>query len=113
MSQRNRIIERLNPLQIDFTIIYKPVKFFILALFVLLISCKADRSKEEILIYLKSLGNGSYLFGQVATWVHNENPDMDHGSNWLKRVYDHTGKMPRYGCVTYDFHDDPFPDSPG
>jgi hypothetical protein len=26
-------------------------------------------------------------------------------------VYDHTGKMPRYGCVTYDFDDNPFSDS--
>ncbi len=66
---------------------------------------------EEVLAYLKGLGNGSYLFGQVATWVHNENPDMDHPSNWLRKVHDHTGKMPRYGCVTYDFHDDPFPDA--
>ncbi len=66
---------------------------------------------EEILAYLKSLGNGAYLYGQMATWVHNENPDMDHESNWLKKVSDHTGKMPRYGCVTYDFHDDPFPDA--
>jgi mannan endo-1,4-beta-mannosidase len=65
----------------------------------------------EVLAYLKGLGNGSYLFGQVATWVHNENPDMDHATNWLKKVYDHTGKMPRYGCVTYDFDDNPFPDS--
>ena len=45
-----------------------------------------------------------------STWVHNENPDMDHATNWLKKVYDHTGKIPRYGTVTYDFHDDPFPD---
>ncbi len=65
----------------------------------------------EVLAYLKGLGNGSWLFGQVATWVHNENPDMDHSSNWLKKVYDHTGKMPRYGTITYDFVDDPFPDS--
>ncbi len=65
----------------------------------------------QVLEYLKSLGNGSYLFGQVATWVHNENPDMDHPRNWLKKVYDHTGKMPRYATITYDFHDDPFPDA--
>ncbi len=65
---------------------------------------------QDVLAYLKSRGNGSYLFGQVATWVHNENPDMDHGSNWLKKVNDHTGKLPRYGCVTYDFDDNPFPD---
>ena len=43
--------------------------------------------------------------------MHNENPDMDQASNWLKTVYDHTGRMPRYGTVTYDFHDDPFPDA--
>ncbi|MBP8910306.1 MAG: hypothetical protein KBI32_02235, partial [Phycisphaerae bacterium] len=65
----------------------------------------------ELRTYLQGLGNGSYLFGQMATWVHNENPDMDHPSNWLKKVYDHAGKMPRYGVVTYDFDDDPFPDS--
>ena len=67
-------------------------------------------SKEEVIDFLKGLGNGSYLFGQVATWVHDENPDMDHPGNWLKKVYDHTGKMPRYGIITYDFTDDPFPD---
>lgn len=65
----------------------------------------------EVLDYLKGLGNGKYLFGQVATWVHNENPDMDHRSNWLRKVYEHTGKMPRYGTITYDFHDNPFSDS--
>ena len=68
-------------------------------------------TREELRAYLKGLGNGAYLFGQMATWVHNENPDMDHASNWLKKVYDHTGKLPRYGCVTYDFDDDPFPDA--
>jgi mannan endo-1,4-beta-mannosidase len=66
---------------------------------------------EKVLATLKGLGNGSFLFGQMATWVHNENPDMDHPSNWLKKVVDHTGKMPRYGCLTYDFHDNPFPDA--
>lgn len=65
----------------------------------------------DVFAYLRSLGNGSYIFGQMATWVHNENPDMDHATNWLRKVYDHTGKMPRYGCVTYDFHDNPFSDS--
>ncbi len=65
----------------------------------------------EVLAYLRGLGNGSYLFGQVATWVHNENPDMDQPSNWLRKVVDHTGKLPRYGCVTYDFDDNPFADS--
>jgi len=80
-------------------------------------SCLPACAKEntpptaEVLEYLKSLGNGSYLFGQVATWVHNENPDMDHPGNWLKKVHDHTGKMPRYGTITYDFVDDPFPDA--
>ena len=72
---------------------------------------KNPTSAPEVLAYLKGLGNGSYLFGQVATWVHNENPDMDHASNWLRKVFDHTGKMPRYGCVTYDFDDNPFPDT--
>ncbi|MEQ8810307.1 MAG: glycosyl hydrolase, partial [Imperialibacter sp.] len=60
--------------------------------------------------YMKSLGHGTYLFGQVGTWVHNENPDMDDETNWIKKVYDHTGKMPRYGCITYDFDDNPFTD---
>ena len=66
---------------------------------------------EEVLSYLKGLGNGSYLFGQMATWVHNEDPDMSHPSNWIKQVHDHTGMFPRYACVTYDFHDDPFSDA--
>ncbi len=87
--------------------------------FVLLIACVClvasgalcASPTQEVFSYLRSLGNGSYLFGQMATWVHDENPDMDDASNWLKKVYDHTGKMPRYGCVTYDFHDDPFPDA--
>ncbi|MDY0357829.1 MAG: glycosyl hydrolase, partial [Sedimentisphaerales bacterium] len=70
----------------------------------------AASAAKEVLAYLQGLGNGSYLFGQMATWVHNENPDMDHASNWLRKVYDHTGHWPRYGCVTYDFHDDPFDD---
>jgi len=84
----------------------------LIAAIMLLGSCKPKlSSKNDVLNYLKSMGNGSYLFGQVATWVHNENPDMDHPSNWLKKVYDHSGKMPRYGVITYDFTDDPFPDS--
>lgn len=66
--------------------------------------------REDIISYLKTLGNGSYLFGQIATWVHNANPDMDHKSNWLRKVYDHTGIWPRYGCVTYDFDDNPYSD---
>ena len=67
-------------------------------------------NKQGIINYLRSLGNGSYLFGQVATWVHNENPDMDHESNWLNKVYKHTGLWPRYGITTYDFTDNPFSD---
>lgn len=70
-----------------------------------------SQPKEEVLKYLKSLGNGSYIFGQVATWVHNENPDMDDSTNWLKKIYDHTGMLPRYGCITYDFDDNPYSDA--
>jgi hypothetical protein len=66
---------------------------------------------SEVLKYLRSLGNGSYLFGQMATWVHDENPDIDNPGNWIYKVSAHTGKYPRYGCITYDFDDNPFPDS--
>jgi hypothetical protein len=66
--------------------------------------------REEILAQLRSMGNGSYLFGQMATWVHKENPDLEHPSNWIKKVKDHTGILPRFGCITYDFAGDPFPD---
>ncbi len=66
---------------------------------------------DELLTYLKSLGNGSYMFGQVATWVHDEDPDMTHPSNWVKKVHDHTGIFPRYACITYDYHDNPFSDA--
>jgi hypothetical protein len=83
-----------------------------LTFFLLLISSGTNgQSRDEVYTYLKSLGNGSWMFGQVATWVHNENPDMDNPGNWLKKVSDYTGKMPRYGCITYDFDDDPFTDS--
>ena len=82
-----------------------------LLLFITINSGTQAQTKEEVLGYLKSLGNGSWMFGQMATWVHNENPDMDHPSNWLKKIYDHTGKMPAYGCITYDFDDNPFTDS--
>ena len=58
------------------------------------------QSTAKVLDYLKSRGNGSYVFGQVATWVHNENPDLDHPSNWIRKVHDHTGLLPRYGCIT-------------
>jgi mannan endo-1,4-beta-mannosidase len=69
------------------------------------------QSKKKVLKYLKGLGHGSYLFGQVGTWVHNENPDIDNATNWINKVYSHTGKMPRYGCITYDFDDNPFTDA--
>lgn len=87
--------------------------YFLITLFFLLSLVFKTNSQpaDKVLLYLKSLGNGSYLFGQMATWVHNENPDMDDPGNWLKKVRDHTGILPRYGCITYDFHDDPFPDS--
>jgi len=84
---------------------------------VVMLSCASASGSDktsrasDVLAYLRGLGNGSYLFGQMATWVHNENPDMEHETNWLKKVSEHTGKMPRYGCVTYDFHDNPFPDA--
>lgn len=42
--------------------------------------------------------------------MHNENPDPDHPSNWVRKVRDHTGDLPRYACVTYDFEDNPFSD---
>ena len=72
---------------------------------------RAISSKEKVLAYLKGRGQGTFLFGQVATWVHNENPDMDHPSNWIHKVQAHTGRLPRYGCITYDFVDDPFSDA--
>src|SRR5512140_490844 len=70
-----------------------------------------SQTKQEVLNWLKGRGHGSHLFGQIAAWVHNETPDMDHPSNWPKRAHDHTGIMPAYGCLTYDFDDDPFPDA--
>jgi hypothetical protein len=74
-------------------------------------AASAVESKDKVLTYLKGRGHGSYLFGQVATWVHNENPDMDHPSNWIHKVQEHTGKLPRYGCITYDFAGNPFSDA--
>ena len=53
--------------------------------------------------YLKSLGNGKYLFGQVGKWVHGEDPDIDDDGNWVKQVYNHTGKWPGHGVTTYDY----------
>jgi hypothetical protein len=86
--------------------------FLILALILLTFSLRTySQPKEEVFRYLRTLGNGSYLFGQVATWMHHENPDMDQKGNWIKNVFDHTGKLPRYGCITYNFDDDPFTDS--
>jgi mannan endo-1,4-beta-mannosidase len=70
-----------------------------------------SQTKKEVQDWLKGRGHGSYMFGQMASWVHNEMPDLEHRSNWVKRVHDHTGVMPAYGCLTYDFDDDPFPDS--
>jgi hypothetical protein len=84
---------------------------YTLMLMLLFPLCAHSQTKDELLSYLRTLGNGKYLFGQQATWVHRENPDMDHPTNWLKKVYDHTGIMPRYGCITYDFQNNPFPDA--
>ena len=47
----------------------------------------------------------------MATWVHNETPDMDDPSNWLRKVRDRTGLQPALGTLTYDFDDDPFADA--
>ena len=88
----------------------KRIKYVILSLLIFSLSLNAQ-TRDEIITYLKSFGNGKYLFGQMATWVHNENPDMDHPSNWLKKISDHTGLMPRYGCITYDYDDNPFTDA--
>ncbi|MHC4120543.1 MAG: glycoside hydrolase family 26 protein, partial [Planctomycetota bacterium] len=102
----------LSPVKCDGTRSIWFVFVLVLPFLVMAAVCESKTPEaEEVLGYLKGLGNGRYLFGQMATWVHDENPDMDHASNWLKKVYDHTGKMPRYGCLTYDFHDDPFPDA--
>jgi len=91
--------------QITFT------RLSLFAFLFLFLSCQPRiKTKEDVLDYLKTFGNGSWMFGQVATWVHNENPDMDDPSNWLMKVHDHAGLMPRLGVVTYDFTDDPFPD---
>ena len=67
---------------------YTTWKLYMLAIALLLISCKSTIStKEDVINYLKTFGNGSWMFGQVATWVHNENPNMDHPSNWLQKIY--------------------------
>lgn len=93
---------------------FRPVLLYFLALTFYLIpnSLSAQsQPRREVYNYLRGLGNGSWMFGQIATWVHNENPDMDYPTNWLKKIYNYTGKLPRYGCITYDFDDDPFTDS--
>ena len=90
----------------------KKMSILLLAFLLLTLSLRVfGQPRDEVYSYLRSLGNGSWMFGQLATWVHNENPDMDNSANWLKKIYDHTGKMPRYGCITYDFDDDPFTDA--
>ncbi|NJN26877.1 MAG: hypothetical protein HC819_13305 [Cyclobacteriaceae bacterium] len=71
---------------------------------------KVSEAKAEIQQYLRSLGHGNYLFGQIGTWVHKNNPDMEHPGNWLYKVYHHTGKWPAYGCITYDFVNNPYTD---
>jgi hypothetical protein len=68
------------------------------------------QSAKDLLETLRGMGRGKFLFGQVATWVHNENPDPAHPSNWVRKVQDHTGILPRDACVTYDFDDNPFSD---
>jgi hypothetical protein len=60
----------------------------LLAFFLMPVVCESRTPQaEKVLTYLKSLGNGRYLFGQMATWVHNENLDMDHrirpGIAWM------------------------------
>jgi hypothetical protein len=70
----------------------------------------AAQAKERMREYLLNRGNGSYLFGQMATWVHHENPDMRHRSNWIHRVQARGHRLPGYACVTYDFVNDPFSD---
>ncbi|WCJ59833.1 glycosyl hydrolase [Fontisphaera persica] len=69
------------------------------------------QNRQQILQYFKGLGHGSYLFGQMGTWVHGENPNMEHPSNWLKKVQQHTGILPAFGCLTYDLDDNPFTDA--
>ena len=103
----SRLLKRNKPVFIYFLV------NTLLVMMVIIPGSFRPRSKpaEEVFQYLRSLGHGTYLFGQVGTWMHNENPDMDDPSNWIKKVYDHTGKLPKYGCITYDFEDDPFTDS--
>ncbi len=78
----------------------KKIAFMLLLSFFLMPAVGTSKTPqaEKVLAYLRSLGNGSYMFGQMATWVHNENPDMDHPTNWLKKVY----KKNRDGPYYYD-----------
>ena len=88
------------------------IRFLVYTFFLLTLTVQINsQPKDELYRYLQDFGNGSYLFGQVATWVHNENPDMDDSTNWLRKIHDHTGMMPRYGCITYDFDDNPYTDA--
>ena len=62
---------------------------FVLLLAFFLMPCVGESKTPEadkVLAYLKGLGNGRYMFGQMATWVNNENPDMDHPTNWPKKT---------------------------
>lgn len=103
----------INRNQLELNISFR--KYFtwlsLLFFFILISQGTNAQSADDVLNYLRKMGDGSYLFGQMGTWVHNENPDMDDPSNWIRKVYDHTGRLPLYGCITYDFHDNPFPDS--
>lgn len=46
---------------------------------VMVLASGADlaQSSQDLLATLRGFGHGKHLFGQVATWVHNENPDPD------------------------------------
>ena len=66
-------------------------KAFLISLFLMPVVCESRTPEaEKVLTYLRGLGNGRYMFGQMATWVHNENPDMDRRTRpgiawmWLK-----------------------------
>jgi hypothetical protein len=83
--------------------IFRPCLLFVCILSLAIPLAAQERTKAEILDGLKGLGHGSYLFGQTATWVHGEKPDLNHPSNWVKKTRDHTGILPAYGCLTYDF----------
>ena len=52
----------------------KRIAFALLVLLLLMPVTGEGRTPEaqKVLAYLRSLGNGSYMFGQMATWVHLE-----------------------------------------